>query len=326
MLFEVGGMTALALAVAALVVGLMRMDGLRFTLLQAAYAALAGLGSGFIVLGVLPFIERVFHITTGMTLLEYQNHPLLRRLALEAPGTYNHSLQVASMAEEAAIVVEADALLCRVACYYHDIGKLRKPDYYIENQSSGENRHLNLNPNMSLMVILSHVKDGIEMAKEYGLPRAFVPFIREHHGTTLVEYFYREACQRQQQKLAEGHHDAGKNIEDCDFRYPGPSPRSRETAIVMMCDTCESACRAMTDPTPARIEGRVEDLFKKRLLDGQFDECPLTLRELDLVRKSITKSLGAIYHGRIQYPDDKIAPADAAPATVSAGTAGQRAG
>ena len=304
-LIEVGGVTALCLGGAAVVVGMLRMDPLRYTLVQGAYASLAGLGSGFFVLGILPTIEKAFKITTGMTLLEYQNHPLLRRLALEAPGTYNHSLQVASICEDAAAAIGADALLCRTACYYHDIGKLRKPHYFVENQAGGENRHLNLNPSMSLLVIIGHVKDGVEMAKEYGLPRAFLPFIQQHHGTTLVEYFYREACQRQQQKLAEGNPEAAKEIADCDYRYPGPKPRSKETAILMMADTCESATRAMTDPTPARIEGRVNDLFQKRLLDGQFDESPLTLADLDQVRKSIVKSLRGIYHGRIQYPDDK---------------------
>jgi hypothetical protein len=317
-LIEVGGACALALGGSTIIVGMLKMDPAGYTLVQAAYAALAGLGSGFVVLGVLPFIERVFHITTGMTLLEYQDHPLLRRLALEAPGTYNHSLQVASISEEAANAIGADALLCRVASYYHDIGKLRKPDYFIENQVDGGNRHLNLNPNMSLLVIVGHVKDGVEMAKEYKLPRAFVPIIQQHHGTTLVEYFYREACQRQQEKLAAGDLDACKPVEDCDYRYPGPRPRSREAAIVMMADTCESACRAMTEPTPGRIEGRVNDLFQKRLLDGQFDDSPITLRELDGVRRSVVKSLVGIYHGRIAYQTDTdhAIPATAAPAAL----------
>jgi putative nucleotidyltransferase with HDIG domain len=260
------------------------------------------------VLGVLPFIERVFHITTGMTLLEYQDHPLLRRMALEAPGTYNHSLQVASISEEAANAIGADSLLCRVASYYHDIGKLRKPEYFIENQVQGENRHLNLNPNMSLLVIIGHVKDGVEMAKEYRLPRAFVPIIQQHHGTTLVEYFYREACQRQQEKLAAGEPSGQARVEDSDYRYPGPRPRSREAVIVMMADTCESAIRAMSEPTPGRIEGRVHDLFERRLLDGQFGEAPMTLREIEAVRRSISKSLIGIYHGRIAYPVEADAP------------------
>src|SRR5581483_1851048 len=151
---------------------------------------------GFVVLGILPFIEKTFKITTSMTLLELADasQPLIRRLALEAPGTYNHSLQVATLSEEAAEAIEADSLLCRVGAYYHDIGKLQKPDYFVENQVDGKNRHLSLNPNVSLMIIIGHVKDGAAMAKEYGLPTRLLPFIEQHHGTTLVEYFYHRAC------------------------------------------------------------------------------------------------------------------------------------
>ncbi|MEL7237458.1 MAG: HDIG domain-containing metalloprotein [Planctomycetota bacterium] len=306
-LLEVGGMTGLATAVAAVTVGMLQMESVSYTLHQSLYAAAAGLGSGGVVLCILPFIEKVFKVTTGLTLLEYQDHALLRRLALEAPGTYNHSLQVANLSEEAAAAIDADALLCRVACYYHDIGKLRKPDYFIENQQGGENRHMNLNPSMSLLVIIGHVKDGVAMAREYGLPKAFIPFIQQHHGTTLVEYFYREACQRQQEKLASGDTSAEQPVQDCDYRYPGPRPRTKETAIVMLADCCESAVRAMNDPTPPRIEQRVTDLLQKRLADGQLDECPLTMSDINRVRTSLVKSLTAVYHGRIQYPSDEPA-------------------
>ena len=331
-LIEVGGVTAAVVGVAALDVGLMRMDTVTFTLTNAAYAALAALAAGGLVLCALPFIERTFRITTGLTLLEFQDHPLLRRMALEAPGTYNHSLQVANLSEEAANAIGADSLLCRVACYYHDVGKLRKPEYFIENQQSLDpdspvpaNPHLTLNPSMSLLVIIGHVKDGVAMAREWGLPRAFLPFIEEHHGTTLVEYFYREACQRQREKLeAEGREVSGDAPADVDYRYPGPRPRSRETAIVMLADCCESAVRAMADPTPTRIEGRVNDLVKKRLLDHQLDECPLTLGELERVRKSLVKSLVGVYHGRVPYPSDAERPSPAAtvigpPPQVAAG-------
>ncbi len=311
-LIEVGGLTGLVVGAAALAVSMVRMDNWSFALTQAAWATLGGFAAGGLVLCALPFIERVFKITTGLTLLEYQDHPLLRRLALEAPGTYNHSLQVANLSEEAANAIEADSLLCRVACYYHDIGKLRKPEYFIENQQVLEpgraNPHLTLNPSMSLLVIIGHVKDGLAMAREWSLPRAFLPFIEQHHGTTLVEYFYREACQQQKQRHAEGQIGAEDQPADCDYRYPGPRPRSRETAIVMLADCCESAVRAMAEPTPNRIEGRVNDLVQKRLLDRQFDECPLTLGELEKVRKSLVKSLVAVYHGRVPYPSDAEKP------------------
>lgn len=322
-LIEVGGLTGMVVGIAAIVVGLARMDSFSYVLTQAAWAALAGFAAGGLVLCALPFIERTFRITTGLTLLEYQDHPLLRRLALEAPGTYNHSLQVANLSEEAANAIGANSLLCRVACYYHDIGKLRKPEYFIENQQSLDpnagdgspalNPHLTLNPSMSLLVIIGHVKDGVAMAREWGLPRAFLPFIEQHHGTTLVEYFYREACQRQKQKQAEGHPAAEPEPADCDYRYPGPRPRTRETAIVMLADCCESACRAMQEPTPTRIEARVNDLLQKRLLDRQFDECPITMGELELVRKSLVKSLVGVYHGRVPYPSDESKPTTVIP-------------
>ncbi len=306
-LIEVGGLVGAAAATAAVVAGLLAMRPVGLVFSGAAWAALSGFAAGGLVLCALPFIEKTFRITTGLTLLEYLDHPLLRRLAIEAPGTYNHSLQVATISEAAAKAIGADSLLCRVACYYHDVGKLRKPDYFIENQRSREtgdmpNPHLLLNPSMSLLVIIGHVKDGVAMAREWGLPRSFQPFIEEHHGTTLVEYFYREACDRQSEQLG-----ANAPVAEGDYRYPGPKPRSRETAIIMLADACESACRAMPDPTPTRLESRVNDLAQKRLLDGQFADCPITIGELDRVRRSIIKSLVGIYHGRIQYPGDKSA-------------------
>jgi putative nucleotidyltransferase with HDIG domain len=234
-----------------------------------------------------------------MTLLELADasQPLLRRLAMEAPGTYSHSLQVATLAEAAADVIGANSLLCRVGSYYHDVGKINKADYFIENQQSGaSNRHLNLTPSVSLLIIIGHVKDGLELAKEYHLPSSLVPFIQQHHGTTLVEYFYHRACTQKDQ------HPDCPEISETQYRYPGPKPRSKETAIVMLSDAVESACRALAEPTPARVEGLVHDLAMKRLLDGQFDECDLTMRELETVERTLTKTIMGIYHGRIQYP------------------------
>jgi putative nucleotidyltransferase with HDIG domain len=216
---------------------------------------------------------------------------------MEAPGTYSHSLQVATLAEAAAEAIGANSLLCRVGSYYHDVGKINKADYFIENQLDGRNRHINLSPSVSLLIIIGHVKDGIEMAKEYNLPNAIVPFIQQHHGTTLVEYFYHQACTRQSQREPDG-----PTIADHEYRYPGPKPRSKEVAIVMLADAVESACRAMSEPTASRVETLVHELALKRLLDGQFDECDLTIRELELVERSMVKTLLGIYHGRIAYP------------------------
>ena len=297
-LIEIGGAIAVSMMVATLASGFMGLDPWRFVAENALYAGAAGLAVGFIALGILPFIEKVFRITTSMTLLELADvsQPLLRRLSVEASGTYNHSLQVATLAEAAAEAIGANSLLCRVGAYYHDIGKIHKAEYFVENQAGGENRHLNLTPSVSLLVIIGHVKDGVEMAKEYNLPTSLVPFIQQHHGTTLVEYFYHQACKREQ-----GHRDAPQ-VSEMQYRYPGPKPRSKEVAIVMIADACESASRAMPEPTASRVETLIHDIVMKRLLDGQFDECELTMRDLDRIERSIMKTLLGIYHGRIQYP------------------------
>ncbi len=312
-LIEVGGGTAIAMMCATFAVGWLAMDPFAFIVRNAIYSGAAGLAVGFLTLGILPFIERVFRITTSMTLLELADasHPLLRRLALEAPGTYNHSLQVATLAEEAAEAIGGNSLLCRVASYYHDVGKINKAEYFVENQQQpGENRHLNLSPSVSLLIIIGHVKDGVELAKEYSLPTSVLPFIQQHHGTTLVEFFYHRARKEQDRK-----DPLEQEIDEHQYRYPGPKPRSKEVAIVMLADACESACRAMEDPNANRIETLVHDLAMKRLLDGQFDESELTMRELELIERSLVKSLLGLYHGRIAYPSDNKAKE---PATLSA--------
>jgi putative nucleotidyltransferase with HDIG domain len=314
-IIEVGGAMAIAMMIASLASGFMGFDPARFVIENSLYAGAAGLAVGFIVLGILPFIEKAFKITTSMTLLELADasHPLLRRLQIEAAGTYNHSLQVATLAEAAAEAIRANSLLCRVGSYYHDIGKIHKAEYFAENQGGGENRHLNLTPSVSLLIIIGHVKDGVEMAKDYNLPTSLIPFIQQHHGTTLVEYFYHQACKREQQQ------PGGPAVSEMQYRYPGPKPRSKEVAIVMICDAAESACRAMPEPTASRVEALVHDLVMRRLLDGQFDECDLTMRDLEAIERSVMKSLLAIYHGRIQYPSTAaITGTPTVPATATA--------
>ena len=300
-IIEVGGAMALAMMLATLASGFMGFDPARFVLENSLYAGAAGLGVGFIVLGILPFIEKVFRITTGMTLLELADasHPILRRLQIEAAGTYNHSLQVAALSEAAAEAIGANSLLCRVGSYYHDIGKVHKAEYFAENQTPGENRHINLTPSVSLLIIIGHVKDGVELAKEHKLPTSLISFIQQHHGTTLVEYFYHQACKREQQQTSDA---PTAGVSETQYRYPGPKPRSKEVAIVMICDAAESACRAMPEPTANRVETLVHELIMRRMLDGQFDECDLTMRELEIIERSVIKALLAIYHGRIQYP------------------------
>lgn len=254
----------------------------------------------------LPLIERAFSVATALTLLEWRdaNRPLLQRLAREAPGTYNHSLVLGTMAEAACDAIGGNGLLAHVGALYHDIGKIPKPEYFAENQEASINRHDKLAPSMSLLIILGHVKDGLEMAKEFGLPRVLIPFIAEHHGTTVVRYFHHIASEKQSQ-TAKGKHD--REVPESGFRYPGPKPRSKETAILMLCDGVEGAVRALNEPTAGRIESVVNQVLGARLKDGQFDDCDITLRELHLVEQSLAKSLCRFYHGRVAYPKEKEA-------------------
>jgi len=298
-LIEVGVAAGVAMMFASMAAGAVACDPLSLIAWNCLYTGLAGVGVGFLVLGILPFIEKLFKITTSMTLLEVADasHPLLKRLALDSAGTYNHSLQVATLAEAAADAIGANSLLCRVASYYHDIGKINKSDYFVENQHEGANRHLNLSPSVSLLIIIGHVKDGCALAREYNLPSVLIPFIQQHHGTTLVEYFYNQA--RNRKDLEQPDMPA---ISETQFRYPGPKPRSREVAVVMLADVVESAARCMPEPTPGQIEGMVHDQTMKRLIDGQFEECDLTTRDMERIERTLVKTLAGIHHSRIAYP------------------------
>jgi putative nucleotidyltransferase with HDIG domain len=266
----------------------------------ATWFGLCSLVAGVLMTGLLPFIEKMFDVQTDISLLELGDvqHPLLQELVRRAPGTYNHSINVASIAETAAEAIGANGLLVRVGAYFHDIGKMLKPSYFVENQGPDGNRHETLQPAMSTLVIIAHVKDGADLARRHHLPQSIIDFIEQHHGTTLVEYFYR----REAQRLAERDPDAGE-LDETTFRYPGPKPQTKEAGVLMVADVVESASRALVDPTPARIESLVHDLAMKRLLDGQFDECGLTLSELRIIEDSLVKSLTAVYHGRVKYPE-----------------------
>ena len=317
-LIRTGVLEAIALAGGTCLVSILELPGTPEALRQAAWdAGLAGFG-GLLVAGVtlfiLPTVERMFDIMTGMTLIELRDpkQPLLRQLQQRAPGTYNHSLNLASLAEAAADAIGADSLLAYVGALYHDIGKMNKPEYFVENQTPGINKHDKLSPAMSLLVIVGHVKDGMELAREFNLPRPLWHFIESHHGTTLVEYFFHRARRQAEAAAAValggnggGESTSGESIAppaELEYRYPGPKPKIKEAAIVMLCDAVESASRAMADPTPSRIEAMVRAIATKRLLDGQFDECDLTLRELNTIVEAVSKTLASIYHGRIAYP------------------------
>ena len=256
--------------------------------------------AGFLLSGSLPLVERCFGIVTDITLRELADgsHPLLQELIRRAPGTYTHSMTVAGLAEPAAEAINANPLLARVGSYFHDVGKMLKPDYFIENQA-GQNRHASLEPALSTLIIIGHVKDGLALAHQYNLPGPIVDFIHQHHGTTLVEFFYHEAIRLQER--------AGNGVCELEssFRYPGPKPANRENGIVMLADAVESASRALVEPTPGSLRKLVHDLLMKRLLDGQFEESGLTLTELHQVEESLCKSLIALYHTRVRYPEAK---------------------
>lgn len=277
-----------------------------------------GVVSAVLALGSLPLLEMMFGIITPVRLLEISNpdHPLLHRLLLEAPGTYHHSIMVGNLAEAAAVAIGANSLLARVGAYYHDVGKIKRPYFFSENQVFGmENPHDKMSPTLSASVITSHVRDGLELAEEYKVPAVIRKFISEHHGTTLASYFYMKASEQAKDN---------RGPEEWDFRYEGPRPDSKETAIVMLADSVEAAVRSITKPTPARIESTVRRIIQEKLNDHQLDRSDLTLRELDVIADAFTKVLTGIFHTRIEYPDknEKTEKNDKAAAKASDGNEG----
>ncbi|CCK79285.1 HD family phosphohydrolase [Desulfobacula toluolica] len=253
-----------------------------------------GLFSATFTVGFTPLIEILFDYTTDSKFLEFSNldRPLIKKLMIEAPGTYNHSIIVATLAEAAASAIDAGTLKAKVMGYYHDIGKLDKTLYFIENQADGKNRHDKLSPSMSALVLIGHVKKGVELAKKYKLGNEIIEGIIQHHGTSLIKYFYQKSL-----------NSGNDTVKEEDFRYPGPKPQTREAGIVMLADVVEAAVRALERPTPARIQGRVKELINDIFADGQLEECELTLKDLHQIAKSFNNILTSIYHSRIEYPD-----------------------
>lgn len=272
-----------------------------------------GIATSTVVGGVLPVVEGIFKITTDVSWIEQAdlNHPLLRRMTLEAPGTYHHSLVVANLSEAAAERIGANATMCRVASYFHDIGKLEKPGYYIENITERDNPHDELTPNMSMLIITAHVKDGVDMAIKNKLNHEIIDVIEEHHGTSLVYYFYRRALDQQQQirDLVSDEKANEEDVPDVDeksFRYPGPKPRTRESGIISLADAVEGASRSVQKPTPQKIEQMVDEIVRGRMRDGQLDECELTMSELAEIKASFCATLRSMMHNRISYPKEDL--------------------
>lgn len=259
------------------------------------YFFLNGIFCGIIVVGLLPVFEYIFGRITNISLLELSdfNHPILRRLMLEAPGTYHHSLIVGNLSEAACEAVGANALLARIGSYYHDIGKIKNADYFSENQNLSASKHEELSPSMSKLVIINHVKEGEALARRFRLNPRIIDFIRQHHGRSLVYYFYRRA-------LENGEEDEG--ISEEGFRYPGPKPDSKEAAVVLLADSVEAATRALKEPAPGRIEQEVHKIVNNKFIDGQLDECDLTLKDLEKISGIFIRLLTSIYHSRITYP------------------------
>ncbi len=286
------------LAYAFVVVGfsLQKYEGFNTIIIKLGFVGANALLSPIFTYGLLIFFERIFGIMTEITLLELSdfNHPLLRELSIRAPGTFHHSIAVATLAESAAKAIGANPLLARVGAYYHDVGKILNPEFFVENQMESDKLHSSISPEQSVQIIISHVEEGQNIAKRYGLPSEIIKFIPMHHGTTLVAYFYGKALKRRELQNVE--------VEESDFRYKGPKPDSKETAIVMLADSVEAAVRSLDDKTPENIEKTVEAIFENRIEDGQLDESNLTFKDIEEIKKTFIQILVNLHHPRVKYP------------------------
>ncbi len=288
------------------------MDTGKEMLLLAA-PLLCGMVTTMLAGALLPALEAAFHMTTDISWLEQAdlNHPLMRRLSIETPGTYHHSLVLANLSEAAAETIGANASMCRVCSYFHDIGKLSKPEYFIENMSPDDNPHDDLTARMSALVLIAHVKDGVDLALKYRLNSRIIDVIEQHHGNSLVYFFYRRALDQKKEILRlveeeKAREDDVPEVTEEGFRYPGPKPQFKESAIISLADAVEGASRTLGKPTPARVEQMVEDIVRDRILDHQLDECDLTLSELAEIKASFVKTLLSMMHGRVKYPKEPV--------------------
>jgi len=288
-------------------VGLEQYEPVSRIVVQIGFAGVNALVSPVLTFGFLIFFERAFRVTTDLTLLELSdfNHPLLRELSEKAPSTFHHAVIVGTLSEAAAEATHANAILARVGSYYHDIGKTLRPDYYVENQFTAKNVHDRLTPQMSALILTSHVKEGVELGQRYKLPSVILDFIPQHHGTTLISVFYDKALKQKGRK---------QEVRETDFRYPGPRPQTKEAGIVMLSDAIEATARSLDDPTPAHLERVIDETVKRRFMDGQLDECELTLRDLTKIREAFLRILLGIHHTRMKYPGQKEEETEAPPA------------
>ena len=304
---KAGALAGLTSAVMAIGLGLASGSGAFTSINHAGASLLVGVFTGALVLGAMPIVENGFKVATDATLFELTdfNHPLLRRMQVEAPGSYHHSLMVANLSENAALAVGANPILCRAASLFHDIGKMTQPQYFTENQGGFDNPQEQKNPSMSALILKSHVKEGVDMAREHRLPKILRDVIRQHHGTTLVKYFYHQAQEKMKQDtLGLGDLDSDRPDESI-YRYDGPKPRFKESAIIFFADSVEAAARSLPKVTHHSIEELLESIFNDRLEDGQLDECPLTLQEVYKIKRSFVKTILNMLHSRIEYPSEE---------------------
>lgn len=279
--------------------GILISSNLREVLIKSAITFIGGVLSGIFALGILPFLEGTFNEVTTLKLLELSNpnHPLLKKLLMEAPGTYHHSMLVANLAEMASEEVGANSVIVRIGSYYHDVGKTERPYFFGENQMGGENPHNHMTPNLSAKIIISHVKDGIELARKHNLPKVIQDIIGEHHGTTLVKYFY---------YTMKNNSENPEEVKEEDYRYPGPIPNSKEAGIIMLADSVEAAVRSIKEPSEDKIKEMINNIISDKLSCGQLNDCNLTIKDIEKIKKCFLTALNGIYHHRIEYPKEKI--------------------
>ena len=279
--------------------GILISSNLREVLIKSGITFIGGVLSGIFALGILPFLEGTFNEVTTLKLLELSNpnHPLLKKLLMEAPGTYHHSMLVANLAEMASEEVGANSVIVRIGSYYHDVGKTERPYFFGENQMGGENPHNHMTPNLSAKIIISHVKDGIELARKYNLPKVIQDIIGEHHGTTLVKYFY---------YTMKNNSENPEEVKEEDYRYPGPIPNSKEAGIIMLADSVEAAVRSIKEPSEDKIKEMINNIISDKLSCGQLNDCNLTIKDIEKIKKCFLTALNGIYHHRIEYPKEKI--------------------
>lgn len=289
---------AVVASILTLTVGMISSSNLKENLIQTGFTIISVMIAGILSVGLLPFYESIFDVVTNIKLLELSNpnQPLMKKLLMEAPGTYHHSMMVANLAEAATEVVGGNPVIARVGAYYHDIGKTKRPYFFGENQIGKENPHDRITPNLSTLIILSHTKDGIEMAKEHKIPKIIQDIIVQHHGTTLVKYFYYKV-----KNSAENPDD----VKEEDFRYTGPIPDTKESGILMLADSVEASVRSIPEPTKDKIENMVNNIINDKINSNQLINCDLTLKDIELIRQSFLKTLDGIYHHRIEYPTEK---------------------